>query len=652
MNLSLNISTSSNGGKSTVSCVSEHIFVCILKRAYFLQPNSKTPMSGKKRKSNASGSGFDFNFVKNEKVKAVVARKRPAKVLVAKKPETAKSPAMNFVKSVDNSKMSPNKAVVTQRQVTPKLASTDIDSLLNIAKVKKPEDEATLSLNIDTSIDLSKIAVNKFGEKKKKLSRNERKERVMQRRVNEARGKQERKIPNYSPNPPDADRKNSEFTKPIEKKQENVKKTMRKAENIFKNAPEIPVVGQRFVKPLNEIVFTGLPMSSIGLHPHLVKTLVDLLGISELTNVQQRAVPIALEGRDILVRSQTGSGKTLAYALPIVQQLQDIKPKISRTDGIYALVIVPTRELAIQTLEVFIKLLKPFTWIVPTYITGGEKRKSEKARLRKGVNILIGTPGRICDHLLHTESFKLEKVKHLVLDEADRLFECGYEKDVKVIVDALNKGPELKNPFAKPGEDEEPEKNRLTSKKVTNLQTSLLSATLSSAVHQLAGLALKEPLFIDTCDQKNVELPKTLPISGQSDSHDAIEESFANENIVIPEKVIQKYILVAPKLRLVTLSGLIAKETSDGKKSSKILVFLATEHLVDFHYDLMTETLTKKCIDSDDENDDGDDADENMALPDGESDLEDEDGLLDKVRQKSKKKLKERPLLADVKIFK
>lgn len=587
------------------------------------------------RKKNSNAGGFEFNFVKNDKVKAIVARKRPAQVLLAKKAQATNPAAMNLAtnsigKAAESPKLSPKKSTQAQN-VVPKKQDVDIDSLLNIAKVQKPEDEVSLSLNIDINPSQSRAGKLPFGEKKKKLSRNERKEKVMQRRIDAAK---EKKTGN--PFKPEKTSQNAAQSKP-----QSANKFVKKAENIFKNTPDVPIVGQRFVKPINEIVFTGLPMSSIGLHSHLVKTLADLLGITELTSVQQRAVPIALEGRDILVRSQTGSGKTLAYALPIVQQLQEIKPKISRTDGIFALVIVPTRELAIQTLEVFLKLLKPFTWIVPTYITGGEKRKSEKARLRKGVNILIGTPGRICDHLLHTESFKLDKVKYLVLDEADRLYECGYEKDVKVIVDALNKPPEGTNPFAKSTDEVQVTKN---------VHTLLLSATLSTAVHQLAGLALKNPLFIDTSDQKNVELPKTIPIAEQSDTVEAIEDGLASENIVIPEKVTQKYILVPPKLRLVTLAGLIAAETGEGKKASKILVFLATENLVDFHFDLMTETLTKKVIDSDDE-DDGED-DDNIALPDDGSDLEDDEGLLDAVRAKSKKKFKERPLLADVKFFK
>lgn len=630
--------------------------------------------------------------MKSDNVKAVVARKRPVKP-VSTTPQKPTS-AFKQTTNVSEAKKTPTKL----EKPTPKLPQVqkpspkankpqqgDIDSLLNIAKVKRPEDEATLSLNIDTNY--SYLPAGRLpGEKKKKLSRVERKERVMQKRIDAAQSKTNARKAQYAPkvqrteNVPKESSERPEQQEPSErsnrpeqpeqpeqpKQLERPKPTQqsepprqqsryRKSESLFKDVQEVPHVGQRFVKPLNEIVFTGLPMASIGLHPHLVKTLADLLGITELTNVQQRAVPVALEKRDILVRSQTGSGKTLAYALPVVQQLQEMRPKIARTQGIFSLVIVPTRELAIQTLEVFIKLLKPFTWIVPTYITGGEKRKAEKARLRKGVNILIGTPGRICDHLLHTESFKLDQVKYLVLDEADRLYECGYEKDVKMIIDALNKPPVGKNPFKKfdDDDDEGEEDGKEQQQQQSKLQTILVSATLPSSVHQLAGLALKNPLFIDTSDKKNIELPKTIAITGKTGVAEEDAEGNATEvpeNIVIPETVTQKYMLVPPKLRMVTLAGLIANETQ--KKSAKILIFMATENLVDYHYDVFVETLTRKVIDSDDE-DDGNDSDAGI-MNGSDSDLDDEDGLLDDIKMKAKKRRKTtfKPLLADVKLFK
>jgi ATP-dependent RNA helicase DDX31/DBP7 len=95
------------------------------------------------------------------------------------------------------------------------------------------------------------------------------------------------------------------------------------------------------------------------------------------------------------VKSPTGSGKTLAYAVPILNILQGLQPAITRADGLYALVILPTRELVLQTYNVVNKLCRAHVRIVPGMLMGGEKKKSEKARLRKGVNILIGTPGKL-----------------------------------------------------------------------------------------------------------------------------------------------------------------------------------------------------------------------------------------------------------------
>ncbi|KAG7268994.1 hypothetical protein CRUP_033486 [Coryphaenoides rupestris] len=137
-----------------------------------------------------------------------------------------------------------------------------------------------------------------------------------------------------------------------------------------------------------------------------VATLDKVLGVSTMTSVQKQTIPALMSGRDAVVRSQTGSGKTLAYGIPIVQSLQAIQPQIKRGDGPLALVLVPTRE--------------PFTWIVPGVLMGGEKRKAEKARLRKGINILVSTPGRLVDHINHTLNMVFSSVQWLVVDEADR----------------------------------------------------------------------------------------------------------------------------------------------------------------------------------------------------------------------------------------
>lgn len=127
---------------------------------------------------------------------------------------------------------------------------------------------------------------------------------------------------------------------------------------MFGNNPLIPKLDQRSVKPIKEQLFTGKKFSDLSIHPHSVKNLMDLLGISEMTSVQQRAIPVLLNGSDALVRSQTGSGKTLTYALPIIEALQAIRPKVQRSAGVRALIVLPTRELALQTYELLIKLVK------------------------------------------------------------------------------------------------------------------------------------------------------------------------------------------------------------------------------------------------------------------------------------------------------
>ncbi|KAH8344814.1 hypothetical protein KR067_008260, partial [Drosophila pandora] len=367
-------------------------------------------------------------------------------------------------------------------------------------------------------------------------------------------------------------------------------------------------LGQRAVKPVKETIFTGAKIASLGLHAHAVKNLEDLLSIRELTTVQQKAIPPILERKDVLVRSQTGSGKTLAYALPLVEILQKQQPRIQRKDGVLALVIVPTRELVMQTYELLQKLVKPYTWIVPGSLLGGESRKSEKARLRKGINILVGTPGRLVDHLLHTASFKLTRLQFLVLDEADRLLELGYERDVKQLVEAIDK-----------------QRSEAEQKDLPQLQRLLLSATLTSQVQQLAGLTLKDPLYIDNSDEA-ASLALKSKDGYQKESIEAqlgVEEDGLGEYqedvtgvLSIPENLQLSYVVVPPKLRLVALSSLLAKEVEANPKQFKAIVFMSTTEMVNFHHDMLNEALTRRVLDEEDEKDDEEEDDgEEPLLP-------------------------------------
>jgi ATP-dependent RNA helicase DDX31/DBP7 len=134
--------------------------------------------------------------------------------------------------------------------------------------------------------------------------------------------------------------------------------------------------------------------------------------------------------------------------------------------------------LAIQIMEVAQQLVKPFVWIVPGAVMGGEKKKSEKARLRKGVNILIATPGRLLDHLQNTHSLKIEKLRHLVLDEADRLLDLGFGLEVKRIVKLT---------------DERIKENGREGRR----HSALISATLTEEIRRLTGSIMqRQPTFI------------------------------------------------------------------------------------------------------------------------------------------------------------
>uniref|UniRef100_A0A8C7ZCV5 ATP-dependent RNA helicase n=1 Tax=Oryzias sinensis TaxID=183150 RepID=A0A8C7ZCV5_9TELE len=311
---------------------------------------------------------------------------------------------------------------------------------------------------------------------------------------------------------------------------------------------------------LKEKIFTSDSFSELDLHPHLVTNSAYQFIPLDFSHVQKQTIPVLQSGRDALVRSQTGSGKTLSYAVPLVQSLQSIQPKVSRSDGPLALVIVPTRELAVQTFQIFQKLLKPFTWIVPGVLMGGEKRKAEKARIRKGINILVSTPGRLVDHIKHTLSIAFSAVRWLVLDEADRTLDLGFDKDLTVILNSLNStGPARQNV--------------------------LLSATLTLGVSRLADVCLKDPVSIQVSGPSSSSSDHT----GSSHVTSDTEPANASESFAVPEALKQFAVVVPSKIRLVCLAAFVL----DKCKDNKVIVFVSSCEAVEFLHSLFTSVLTR-----------------------------------------------------------
>jgi ATP-dependent RNA helicase DDX18/HAS1 len=176
--------------------------------------------------------------------------------------------------------------------------------------------------------------------------------------------------------------------------------------------------------------------TSLGLS-NQTQMAIDSLGFKEMTQVQARAIPPSLAGRDILGAAQTGSGKTLAFLIPAVELLYKLSFKPRNGTGV--LIISPTRELALQIFGVAKELFQHHSQTFGI-IMGGANRKAEIEKLQKGVNLLVATPGRLLDHLQNTKGFNTKNLKMLIIDEADRILEVGFEEEMHQIMRLLPQG--------------------------------------------------------------------------------------------------------------------------------------------------------------------------------------------------------------------
>jgi ATP-dependent RNA helicase DeaD len=175
--------------------------------------------------------------------------------------------------------------------------------------------------------------------------------------------------------------------------------------------------------------------ASLGLSPEILKA-VDALGFEEASPIQAAAIPILLQGGDVVGQSQTGSGKTAAFAIPAIE-------KIDPADrSVQVLILCPTRELATQVADEIHKLTAFKRGIHSVPIYGGASYDRQFYELNKGVQIVIGTPGRLIDHL-ERGTLKLDNLKVAILDECDRMLDMGFRDDIQVILDATPKARQM-----------------------------------------------------------------------------------------------------------------------------------------------------------------------------------------------------------------
>ncbi|CAN7997261.1 unnamed protein product [Ixodes pacificus] len=255
---------------------------------------------------------------------------------------------------------------------------------------------------------------------------------------------------------------------------------------IFREDFNITIKGGRIPNPLRKWNESPLPSSILDI--------IKELGYKDPTPIQRQAIPIGLQNRDIIGVAETGSGKTLAFLLPLLVWITSL-PKIVRQEdadqGPYAIIMAPTRELAQQIEEETIKFAKMLE-IRTVAVIGGLSREEQGFRLRLGCEIVIATPGRLID-VLENRYLVLSRCTYIVLDEADRMIDMGFEGEVQKILDFMpvtNQKPDTEE-----AEDEEKLLANFASKHKYR-QTVMFTATMPPAVERLARSYLRRPAIV------------------------------------------------------------------------------------------------------------------------------------------------------------
>ena len=175
-----------------------------------------------------------------------------------------------------------------------------------------------------------------------------------------------------------------------------------------------------------------MQFKELGLSEELLSA-VKSMGFDEMTEIQEKSIPVIMKGLDIIGRSNTGTGKTAAFGIPVIEKILQ-----NDSDFIQTLILCPTRELAQQACEEIKKFSKYKNWVKPLAIFGGVSIDKQIYQLKRGVNIIIGTPGRIIDHI-NRHTLKLQNLKTIVLDEADEMLQMGFREDIENILQYIPK---------------------------------------------------------------------------------------------------------------------------------------------------------------------------------------------------------------------
>lgn len=261
---------------------------------------------------------------------------------------------------------------------------------------------------------------------------------------------------------------------------------------------------------LKGYIMNNMKFEDLTLSPEILKSIKDR-GYENPTTIQEQAIPLGLSGRDFIGQSQTGTGKTMAFSIPIVEQIDKSLAKPQ------AIILCPTRELAVQVSNEINKICK-YSKVKVTAVYGGESIDRQIKNIKQGAQIIVGTPGRVLDHIKR-KTLKLGEVKFAVLDEADEMLDMGFIEDIEEILKQTDE----------------------------NRQTMLFSATMPKEIANLANRYLKNPEVIRVASKQ-----------------------------VTVDRIVQKYIRVRNTDKAEVLSRIIQLE--DARKS---IVFCNTKKMVD-----------------------------------------------------------------------
>jgi len=309
---------------------------------------------------------------------------------------------------------------------------------------------------------------------------------------------------------------------------------------IYRENYNIVVKGGKSPPPLRS--FRETPVGVAPIHPSLIDAIENTLRYTKPSPIQRQAIPIGMQRRDLIGIAETGSGKTAAFGVPLCHHVLSFPPEILETvaeEGPLALVMAPTRELALQINVEFGKLLSSQKDVVSLAVVGGQSITEQATKLRNGVHVVVGTPGRIND-CVEMAYLVLNQCSYIVLDEADRMIDLGFAPQIEQILDAM--GGKLKSEDETEAYRQEREDLERLGKAVPSHRlTAMFSATMPNEVERIAKRYLRHPVVVSVGDRdsgKNARITQRvlfLSSPGQKEGalRDILRRSHPREKIIV-----------------------------------------------------------------------------------------------------------------------